>query len=115
MPKIWKKENEISFDSPKEIMGFSSDLLPSFQNFLIKKYNFNSLSQIKDIKNHLIKRKIMILDAEDLFGRKDINIEDLKKGIEELKEFLRKNGGEMGRIGDKYLILTPNSHVKISN
>ncbi len=115
MPKLWKKEDEIIFNSPKDIMGVSGDLIPSVQNFLIKKYSFTSLSQIKDIKNHLLKKKILILDAEELFGQKSVNLEDLKKGIEELKEFLSKNGGSMGRIGDKYLILTPNSHVKISN
>ncbi|MHA1689742.1 MAG: cell division protein SepF [Promethearchaeota archaeon] len=115
MPRSWKKENNEGHESPMDILGINPDLLPSFQNFLIKKYNFNSISQIPEIKNHLRNRKILILDAEDLFGRKDLQIEDLKKGIDELKEFLKKNGGSIGRIGDQYLILTPNSQIRISN
>ncbi|MHA1803946.1 MAG: cell division protein SepF [Promethearchaeota archaeon] len=115
MPRSWKKENNEGFESPMDILGLSPDLLPSFQKFFIKKYNFNSLSQIPEIKSHLRNRKILILDAEDLFGRKDLQIEELKRAIDELKEFLKKSGGSIGRIGDKYLILTPNSQVRISN
>ncbi|GAH14401.1 unnamed protein product, partial [marine sediment metagenome] len=29
--------------------------------------------------------------------------------------FLRENGGSIGRLGDHYLILTPNAHIKIAN
>ena len=38
-----------------------------------------------------------------------------KRIIEELKIFLREKGGSMARLGDYYLILTPNSIVKIAN
>ncbi|KKM14455.1 hypothetical protein LCGC14_1705970, partial [marine sediment metagenome] len=39
----------------------------------------------------------------------------LKRCIEELKAFLREIGGSLGRLGDNYLILTPNAHIKIAS
>jgi len=57
--------------------------------------------------------RVLILNTKDLL--KNIDITKLKRGIEDLKSFLRENGGSMARLGDEYLILTPNSWVKISN
>jgi len=98
--------------SPEETMGFSREF-SSMQSFTIKKYDFSSLEQVEEIKKELLGKRILILNAADIL--KSIDITQLKKGIEDLKSFLRENGGSMARLGDKYLILTPNSCVKISN
>lgn len=54
-----------------------------------------------------------LINAKEIL--ENVEISDLKRGIEELKMFLRENGGSMGRLGNQYLILTPNNHVKIAN
>jgi len=111
--KFWKKFDEELLGSPEETMGFSRDLPSLKQSFLIKKYDFSSLEQIEDIKKELLGRRILIINVKTLLQKVDVT--KLKRGIEDIKSFLRENGGSMARIGDEYLILTPNSFVKIAN
>lgn len=112
------KKNDILVGSPQETMGFSKDFdfseVTLFQNFLIKKYNFSSIDQLMEIKQHLMRRKILIVNAQELFESKNIPVDVLKNTFDELKAFLSQNGGSIGRLGEYYLILTPNSNVKMS-
>ena len=115
MGKFWKKyaENDL-LSSPEETMGFNPRELSSLkESFYIKKYDFSNLEQVEEIKKELLGKRILILNATDIL--KNIDITQLKRGIEDIKSFLRKNGGSMARLGDQYLILTPNSWVKICN
>jgi SepF-like predicted cell division protein (DUF552 family) len=114
MGKLWgKKENNELLGSPKETMGFSKEYSSLLQSFVIRKYDFTNLNQVEDIKNQLMKRKILIINAKDVLDYVDVS--ELKKTIEDLKTFLRENGGSMGRLGEHYLIMTPNANVKIAN
>jgi len=114
MGKLWgKKDDNELLGSPQETMGFSKEYSSLLQNFTIRKYDFTNLNQVEDIKNQLLKRKILILNAKDIL--ENVDVSELKRGIEDLKSFLRENGGSMGRLGEHYLIMTPNAHVKISN
>jgi SepF-like predicted cell division protein (DUF552 family) len=114
MGKFWgKKSNDDLLSSPQETMGFSKEYSSLLQNFTIRKYDFTNLNQVEDIKNQLLKRKILIINAKDVLEYVDVT--ELKRCIEELKSFLRENGGSMGRLGDNYLIMTPNANVKIAN
>ena len=114
MGKFWgKKENDELLGSPQETMGFSKEYSSLIQSFIIRKYDFTNLTQVDDIKNQLLKRKILIINAKEVLEYVDVS--ELKRCIEDLKAFLRENGGSMGRLGDNYLIITPNAYVKIAN
>ncbi|MCK4781123.1 MAG: cell division protein SepF [Candidatus Lokiarchaeota archaeon] len=114
MGKLWgKKDYNELLGSPQETMGFSKEYSSLLQNFIIRKYDFTNLNQVEDIKNQLLKRKILILNAKNIL--ENVDVSELKRGIEDLKSFLRENGGSMGRLGEHYLIMTPNAHVKIAN
>jgi len=110
-----KREDNLLLGTAKETLGFSKELNSVIQDFLIKIYDFYSLEQIEDIKRQLMSRKILIINVKKIFENSTIQILDLKRVIDKLKLFLRENGGSLGRIGDQYLILTPNSHIKIAN
>lgn len=114
MGKLWgKKDDNELLGSPQETMGFSKEYSSLLQNFIIRKYDFTNPNQVEDIKKQLLKRRILIINAKEILGYADIS--ELKRCIEDLKSFLRENGGSMGRLGDNYLIMTPNAHVKIAN
>ena len=114
MGKLWgKKEDHELLGSPTETMGFSKEYSSLLQNFIVRKYDFTNLNQVEDIKKQLLKRKILIINAKEIL--ENVDVSKLKRGIEDLKTFLRENGGSMGRLGDHYLIMTPNAHVKIAN
>ena len=118
--KFWKKTDGDIFESPQETMGFSNDKKSLYssmiQSFIIKQYKFQNLEQVKDIKQLLLGRNILIIDAKRILEDERMTIADLKRVIEEIKLFLRENGGgSLGRIGDQYLIITPNASVRIGN
>ena len=113
MVRFWKKVETDLLSSPEETMGFSRELSSLKESFTIKKYDFSSLEQVEQIKKELLSKRILILNATDIL--KNIDIPQLKRGIEDLKSFLRENGGSMARLNEEYLIMTPNSSVKISN
>ena len=110
---LWKKVEADLLSSPEETMGFSRELTSLKESFTIKKYDFSSLEQVEQIKKELLSKRILILNAADIL--KNVDITQLKRGIEDLKSFLRENGGSMARLNEEYLIMTPNSSVKISN
>ena len=113
--KFFKKNDDDNLlSSPKETLGFK-EIDSSIQQFLIKKYKFKSLDQMDDIKKQLMGRKILIINAQEILDSGGIQILELKKIIDELKSFVRELGGSIARLGDQYLILTPNSYVRISN
>jgi len=113
LTRFWKKIDNDLLGSPEETMGFSRDFSALKQSFLIKKYDFSSLDQIEDIKKELLNQKILIINAQEIL--QNVDVTKLKRGIEDLKLFLRENGGSMARLGNQYLILTPNNLVRISN
>ena len=113
MVRFWKKVETDLLSSPEETMGFSRELSSLKESFTIKKYDFSSLEQVEQIKKELLSKRILILNATDIL--KNVDITQLKRGIEDLKSFLRENGGSMARLNEEYLIMTPNSSVKISN
>lgn len=116
---IWKKENDdILSNSPHETLGFSKErnylqMSTAFQKFMIKKYDFNSIKQVPEIKKCLQGRNILLINAE-MFLKSNKTLEELKEAIEELKVYLSKCGGSIGRLGDHYLILTPSSNIRIA-
>jgi SepF-like predicted cell division protein (DUF552 family) len=114
MGKFWGKKgvNDL-LGSPQETMGFSKEYSSLLQNFIIRKYDFSNLNQVEDIKKQLLKRRILIINAKEIL--ENVDVSELKRGIEDLKSFIRENGGSMGRLGEQYLIITPNTHVKIGN
>jgi SepF-like predicted cell division protein (DUF552 family) len=113
MGRWGKKDHHELLGSPQETMGFSKEYSSLLQNFVIKKYDFSDLDQVEDIKKQLLGKRILIINAKRIL--ENVDVSELKRGIEELKSFLRENGGSMGRLGDQYLILTPNANVKIAN
>jgi SepF-like predicted cell division protein (DUF552 family) len=68
---------------------------------------------MEDIKKQLLNRKILLINTKELLEKTEVS--ELKRSLEDLKSFLRENGGSIGRLGNQYLILTPNAHIKIAN
>jgi SepF-like predicted cell division protein (DUF552 family) len=108
-----KKSDNDLLGSPQEAMGFSKEYSSLLQNFVIRKYDFSNLNQVEDIKKQLLGRKILLINAKEVLENGEVS--QLKRCIEEIKIFLRENGGSIGRLGEHYLILTPNAHIKIAN
>lgn len=117
--KLFKKEQYDFKSSVEETMGCLQKL-GAFSTgshhtrYMIKKYRLSSLEQVDDMKTELASGSVLIVNASQILGDSQISVVDLKRTIDQIRAFLKVNGGSIGRIGDTYLIMTPNSHIKIS-
>ncbi len=74
---------------------------------------FHSISEVDSIKRELAKGNVVFLDFSEFLEDDSNDTVDLKRGIEQLRGYCQETGGDIGRIGEELLILTPNKKIKI--
>ena len=75
----------------------------------LKAVTLKSISDVSDIKKDAKKEMIIILRVTPL-ARKDV--EELRKAIEDLYKYVQSSGGDIARLGEERVVITPPS-VKI--
>jgi len=117
--KLWKKGRYDFRTSVEETMGCLHRMgaieSSHLSQYLIKKYNLSSIDQVADVKKQLLRGNILIINVSTILGDQNVSIVDFKRSIDQIRAEINLTGGSIGRIGDTYLIITPNSHIKISH
>ncbi|MCP8322806.1 MAG: cell division protein SepF [Candidatus Methylarchaceae archaeon HK02M2] len=75
----------------------------------LKAFSLKSFDELSKIKNDVNKKMIIILKITPL-AQKDV--EELKRAVEELYEFSVSIGGDIARLGEERIVITP-PNVKI--
>jgi uncharacterized protein len=75
----------------------------------LKAITLKSISDVSDIKKDAKKEMIIILRVTPL-AHKDV--EELRKAIEDLYKYVQSSGGDIARLGEERVVITPPS-VKI--
>ncbi|MCP8308465.1 MAG: cell division protein SepF [archaeon] len=70
----------------------------------LKALSLKSLEELPNIKDDVNKKMIIILRITPL-AQKDV--EELKKAVEELYEFSVSIGGDIARLGEERIVITP--------
>lgn len=70
----------------------------------LKTVTLRDMSNIPDIKDDLKKHMILILRVTPL-AQKDV--EELRKSIDELYIFVQSMGGDIARLGEERVVITP--------
>jgi SepF-like predicted cell division protein (DUF552 family) len=70
----------------------------------LKALSLKSLEELPGIKDDVNKRMIIILRITPL-AQKDV--EELKKAVEELYQFSVSIGGDIARLGEERIVITP--------
>jgi len=73
-------------------------------DILLKALQLKSLDDIPKIQEDVAKRVIVILRVTPLAQK---NIEELKGAVEQLYEFSTSIGGDMARLGEERIVITP--------
>ena len=81
----------------------------------IKTFPFKSLNQVADIQDDLRRGNILILDTLEFLSQGETAILEFKRGLEQIRGTVRELGGSLGRLGEQYIIATPNPHLKINS
>ena len=71
---------------------------------LLKAFPLKSSEEIQQIKNDVRDRTVVILKITPLAQK---SIEDLKRAIEELTDFTLSFGGDIARLGEERIVITP--------
>ncbi len=70
----------------------------------VKAFPLRSVDEIPKIKDEMHKNSIIILRITPLAQK---NVEELRKAVEELYTYVVSLGGDIARLGDERVILTP--------
>lgn len=73
-------------------------------DILLKALQLKSLDDIPKIQEDVAHRVIVILRVTPLAQK---NIEELKGAVEQLYEFSTSIGGDMARLGEERIVITP--------
>ncbi|HKI08841.1 MAG TPA: cell division protein SepF [Nitrososphaeraceae archaeon] len=75
----------------------------------LKAVTLKSISDVSDIKKDAKKEMIIIVRVTPLAHR---DVEELRKAIEDLYKYVQSSGGDIARLGEERVVITPPS-VKI--
>jgi hypothetical protein len=75
----------------------------------IKAQKLTDLTDLIRIENDLLSGQLIFLQMADFFNKFDQDIVTLKETLDKMRDLTLKNGGSMARIGDEFLVLSPNA------
>ena len=75
----------------------------------LKAVTLKNISEVSDIKKDAKKEMIIILRVTPLAHR---DVEELRKAIDDLYKYVQSIGGDIARLGEERVVITPPS-VKI--
>ena len=78
--------------------------ISSKSQIYLKAFPLRNLEELEKIKNDIAKKVIVILRVTPLAQR---DVEDLKQAVEQLYEFAVSIGGDIARLGEERVIITP--------
>ena len=76
------------------------------EKIYLKALSLHSLEELDKIKDEVRSGNILIVKVEPLAEK---SIEDVKRAIGELSEFVESIGGDIARLGEERIVLTPSS------
>ncbi len=85
-------------------MSEETDAPEKGSEILLKALQLKSLDDIPKIQEDVSKKVIVILRVTPLAQK---NIEELKGAVEQLYEFSTSIGGDMARLGEERIVITP--------
>lgn len=85
-------------------LKIDKDPINKNKQMYLKAIQLKNIDQIPDIKNEISQNMIIILRITPLAQK---NVRDLKNAVEELYSYVSAIGGDIARLGDERVVLTP--------
>jgi len=80
---------------------------------LIKKMQLNTINDIQAIQGEISDGNMTIIDVAGFITSGEFSVLELKRAIEQIKITCKKLGGAIARLGDRYLVTTPNQSLQL--
>lgn len=101
-----KKAEGVKLQEEKEKEHVSSMPPSTTSRIYLRALSLHSLDELEKIKDEVRSGNILIIKIEPLAEK---SIEDVKRAISELSEFVKSIGGDIARLGEERIVLTPPS------
>lgn len=98
-------KNKVGAEKEEKTAGQQA-IQKTAEKIYLKAFSLHSLDELNEIKNEVKSGNILIIKVEPLAEK---SIEDVKRAIGELSEFVKSIGGDIARLGEERVILTPPS------
>jgi uncharacterized protein len=82
----------------------TAEVVPPTPQILLKAFPLKNAEEVSRIKEDVKNKTIVILKITPLAQK---SIEDLKSTIEELTDFTLSFGGDIARLGEERIVITP--------
>ncbi|MHA1111397.1 MAG: cell division protein SepF [Promethearchaeota archaeon] len=102
--------------NPQKTMENLAHLRQAYEKRLcfVKMLDFQNLRDVNYITKELNNGNILILNTEPLLSGEKNALVEVKRAIDQLRGYCRQNGGDMKRLGDYTLVVTPNRQYRIA-
>lgn len=103
--KSKKEGSEIEDMKKREKEATTKSVASSNTNKIyLKAFPLRSLDDLEKIKSEIESGNILIIRVGPLAKK---NVEDVKRAVSELSEFIASIGGDIARLGEERIVLTP--------
>ncbi|MHC1591584.1 MAG: cell division protein SepF [Candidatus Helarchaeales archaeon] len=103
-----KKKKEELFEN------FRSDaLIKKVGLRYIKMMPLTGLSDVKGVTDELNQGNIVILNIKHFLSRSSVQSIELKRAIQQLAFHVKTIKGDIGQLGDHYVVVAPDSSIRI--
>jgi len=80
----------------------------------IKSCRIGNLNDFEAVRQDLEYGHVIVIDMDEILSNQHVDVIELKRAVERLRGFCIERGGNIGRIGENYLIITPNDNFIIN-
>lgn len=102
-----KREGKNKTETEKEEKTVEQEIAQkTTEKIYLKALSLHSLDELEKIKDEVRSGNILIIKVEPLAEK---SIEDVKRAVGELSEFAESIGGDIARLGEERIVLTPPS------
>ena len=116
-----KQKKDDASDIDDDITGTSlaeakfdlASQLKSQRVTLIKKMQLNTIKDIQAIQGEISDGNMTIIDVAGFITSGEFSVLELKRAIEQIKLTCKNLGGAIARLGDRYLVATPNPNLQL--
>jgi SepF-like predicted cell division protein (DUF552 family) len=117
----WLKKGKIDGveddDGDMDPAGIASPLTFPSQNkrqvTQVRKLQLNTINDIASIQGEISGGNLAIIDVSGFITSGEFSILELKRAIEQIRGTCKKLGGAVARLGDRYLVATPNEQMQL--
>jgi SepF-like predicted cell division protein (DUF552 family) len=80
---------------------------------LVKKMQLNTINDIAAIQGEISEGNLAIIDVTGFITSGEFSILELRRAIEQIRGTCKQLGGAIARLGDRYLVATPNQALQL--